>query len=136
MPPRETGKQRAIRIPLQYYTRPDRMQGWKVKLTFVALGISVAWWASGFFSSDGRFRYSRGPVAAVHAMWETECEACHDPDLRVAIGDSWVGDVTGMHWDDGRCQTCHEGPEHFANQTLANQSKNDTPSCAGCSSRI
>lgn len=127
MAPRETGKQRAIRIPLQYYTRPDRLQSWKIRLTVVALVLSVVWWASGFFIPDARFRYSRGPLASVHAMWETDCEACHDPDLRVAIGDSWLSDITGMSWDDAQCRACHAGPKHHENE-----SEEDTPSCAGC----
>jgi len=66
------------RIPLDYFRREDTVRRWKVILTVAASVGALAWWLSGFLRSDnGRLRYSRGPVASVHAMWDADCNACH-----------------------------------------------------------
>jgi hypothetical protein len=129
---RETGKQRAIRIPLDYFKRPDAMSRWKLRLTALALVLALGWWASGFVTSDdGRLRYSRGPVAAVHATWEANCEACHVPFAPIH-GASWSTSLmrrVGMSSPESnsRCEHCHAGPTHHANQK-----KSDTPTCGWC----
>ena len=127
MAAKETGKQRAIRVPLQYYTTPDWVQRYKVKLAVVALVLTAAWWSTGLVRSEGRFRYSRGPVATVHAMWETQCETCHEPFTPIGDRD-WFADISGWTWDsDAKCKVCHAGPEHSSRE-----SKDDMPSCAAC----
>src|SRR5207248_9653356 len=64
---RETGKQRAVRIPLDYFKQADALTRWKLRFTALALVLALGWWAIGFVMTDeGRLRYSRGPVAAVH----------------------------------------------------------------------
>jgi hypothetical protein len=126
--PRETGKQRAVRIPLDYFKHADGLTRWKLTLTALALLLALGWWASGFVTShEGRLRYSRGPLTAAHATWEANCETCHAP----------FSPINGVHWstpllgksaeDNSRCQNCHAGPAHHANQK-----KSDTPSCGGC----
>src|SRR4051794_32219818 len=80
MPPQETGKQRAGRIPLDYFRTPDRLGKWKRWLGVLALLAAVAWPASAFLRGDrAELDYSRGPVAAVHATWDANCNACHVP---------------------------------------------------------
>src|SRR3954451_16887790 len=75
---RETGRQRATRIPLDYFKRPDALTRWKGWLSLLALLVAGGWAVSGLVRSDqGRLSYSRGPVAAVHAAWDSDCAACH-----------------------------------------------------------
>src|SRR5947209_6574635 len=110
-PPQETGKQRASRIPLDYFKRSNYVERWKLWLTGRALVLAVGWWASGWVSSDqGRMRYSRGPVADVHATWETECTVCHTPFKPIdASPKNWATTFLGQSTAQ-RCETCHAAP--------------------------
>jgi hypothetical protein len=129
MAPQETGKQRAARIPLDYYKKPDnlqRLKGWLTDIAFVALVwliVGVVW------QSRGQSLYSRGPVAAVHAAWEDNCNACHTP-FQPLSGESFLLNlrpIDDRHASEYKCQSCHAGPEHHASQRLA-----DIETCAGC----
>jgi hypothetical protein len=118
VPPQETGKQRASRIRLDYYKRPNFLERWKNWLAAAALVVPIVWLGTGLLRSDsGRLAYSPGPVAAVHATWENNCTACHTPFTPIA-GTTWATSLLGQgHTSDQRCQTCHAGPPHHRNQT-------------------
>ncbi len=121
---RETGKQKAARIPLDYYKRPDRLERWKNVLALAALVIAAGWAASSFVRGpDGQKVFSRGPVAKVHAMWDDKCTACHVPFR--PIRDDTAGQLLGVASMSTRCQSCHAGPIH-------NHKQKTTPSCASC----
>jgi hypothetical protein len=138
--PRETGKKRAVRIPLDYYLHADALTRWKVYLSALALVLALGWWASGFVTSDdGRFhlsaddqrllRYSRGPVTAVHATWEANCDVCHTP-FKPIRGRHWAsGSVGNTHGTGGNalCEGCHAGPPHSGKQR-----SEKVASCAEC----
>ena len=81
MAPKITGKQRAVRIPLDYYKHRDPLTRWKLALALLAPALALGWWFGGDAWSRGQagLRASHGPVAAVHATWEQQCEACHVP---------------------------------------------------------
>src|SRR5262245_26128652 len=108
MPTPETGKERAGRVPLDYYKRPDRLERWKLGLGGAALAVVVVWLAGGLLARDGgRLRWSRGPVADVHATWDATCEACHVPFTPMQ-GDTWITHRLGIgSVSDDRCRTCH-----------------------------
>jgi hypothetical protein len=128
MATQETGKQRASRIPLDYFKHGDAISRTKLGVTAVVLVLVVAWMAAGFLRSDaGNRRFSRGPVAAVHAAWDGECAACHTPFTPLSADN--VLNVLGrnVHTGDANCKTCHAGPEHHATQKAES-----TPSCAAC----
>jgi hypothetical protein len=133
MPPPETGKQRATRIPLDYFKRLNSLEKGKLWLALVALLAAAGWWASGFLRGDnGKLRYSRGPVASVHAAWDAKCEACH-VDFSPMSGQNVLTSLGGRpagHGSaaDARCETCHAGPPHHLKQQLPDK----TPSCGGC----
>lgn len=121
-----TGKQRAARIPLDYFRHRNPMESWKRWLAIAAAVLVVGWFVLGLrldaqgrgirFSSLGRMRASRGPVARVHAAWETNCEACHAPFSPIS-GDSFLhGSADQASASDQRCQRCHLGPPHHENQ--------------------
>jgi hypothetical protein len=116
MPARETGKQRAIRIPLDYYRHPDRLERWKLRLGILALAAAVAWPVLSLLPVGGVERsYSRGPVAAVHTTWKAECTACHTPFAPIR-GDGWATGLGASNAGSEKCTTCHAGPPHHATQ--------------------
>ncbi|MBY0524357.1 MAG: hypothetical protein K2R98_13205 [Gemmataceae bacterium] len=122
----ETGKQRASRIPLDYFKKPDAIQRWKLRLTVLALVVAVGWWLSGLVRSDrGNLMYSRGQVATVHAAWNAECNACHEP-FRPIGGNAGVSKLFG-HASDQKCETCHAGPPHSSRQIAS-----EVQGCASC----
>jgi hypothetical protein len=125
MPPQEAGKPQPARIPLNYFTQGDPLRRWKVILTIAAALAAAAWWLSGFLQSDGgRLRYSRGPVAAVHAMWDEDCGRCHT-SFHPIRSDAWSAVFLDSAANDPKCMTCHSGPKHHETQA-------DTPACAVC----
>ncbi len=135
---RQTGKQRASRIPLDYFKTPDRLMRAKLSLTFLALIAALGWWASGLRpggrgllaeSDSARMRYSHGPVAAVHASWDARCEACH-VDFHPISDDSWTKAVGGStKGADLKCLDCHQVEIHHQAQQANDPSD---VSCAGC----
>lgn len=134
MESKTTGKQRAVRIPLDYYKHRDALSRWKLGLAFLAPLLALAWWFGGDAWSSGQsgLRASHGPVAAVHATWEHQCEACHVPFQPVGP-ETWpapyLKKYIGVPFvnSDAKCQTCHEGPPHHASQIAGK-----VPSCASC----
>src|SRR5438552_3519931 len=127
-PPQETGKQRASRIPLDYFKRSNLVERWKLWLTGLALVLTLAWWASGWVSrSQGQTRYSRGPVAAVHAAWESDCTVCHTAFQPIDAKSWGTLFLRKAHDTTESCQNCHAGPAHHLNEKAEL-----TPSCAGC----
>jgi len=126
-PSPETGKQRASRIPLDYFKHSNRLDRGKLLLALLAAvvagGVSLSLW-----SADGRQRWhAPGPVAAVHAAWENDCNACHIPFAPIR-DDAWMA-ATGAarHAADERCAACHRGPVHHATESTA-----DVRSCSAC----
>jgi hypothetical protein len=126
MAAQETGKQRAARMPLDYYKRPTRLERWKERLGALALLVTVAWLVGGLLRKDqGELRYSRGPVAHVHQTWEANCTACHEPFVPIQ-SDHWATTYVSAGREEGhRCQSCHAGPPHHAGEK-------SPPSCASC----
>jgi hypothetical protein len=126
---RETGKQRKSRIPPDYFKRADWLTTWKLWLSLAAVVLTVGWWGTGWLSSGeiGRLRYSRGPLANVHAMWDAKCSACHQPVTPID-SKSWLASYFGeTQASDHKCKTCHAGPKHHQSEIAA-----DVPSCARC----
>ena len=119
MPPPQTGRQRAARIPLDYYKHPTRLdwgRGWWA-LGLAAL-VALGWWATGWlWAGQGQAYYSRGPVAAVHASWDSDCTACHTPFTPVG-GEAWAKNfVAHAHEMNQKCEACHAGPPHHLGAT-------------------
>ena len=122
MPTRETGKQRAIRIPLDYYKQRSPLDRWKLWLAAAALVVSLGWWASAYaFPSKGNTKYSHGPVIWAHAAWEAKCEACHLPFSPINGNDWAAAYMVGGHAraSEFLCKACHGAPEHHANENPA-----------------
>jgi len=121
----QAGKQRAVRIPLDYYKRATPLERWKDWLGLLALLVAGGWLAGGLLLGDGGdLRYSRGPLAQVHQTWEANCAACHEPFVPIQKN-HWASTGQGRAQADEKCQACHAGPRHQTNEK-------SPPSCAEC----
>lgn len=143
-PVKKTGKVDAARIPLDYHRHKDSVTGFKNWMTLVAfivttgLLLTTVNWAAlatsdeeehGFvLSSTGQKLANHGPLTNVHATLEQNCDACHvsfmpikDENVLTAV------DASMMDLSNERCNTCHIGGPHHANQK-----PNTDPSCSSC----
>src|SRR5262245_44328136 len=119
----ESAKQRARRIPLDYYQRLTDLDAAKWLLaTLASLGVGgyVLWTLSGWLiGTQGSARqFSPGPVASSHAAWDAQCAACHvtGSNLRhdargISLVSSLLGGPGEFDHDriDASCQSCHSG---------------------------
>src|SRR5262245_1355514 len=100
----QVGKQRAVRIPLDYYKRATPLERWKDWLGLLALLVAGGWLAGGLLLGDGGdLRYSRGPLAQVHQTWEANCAACHEPFVPIQKN-HWASTGQGRAQADEKCQ--------------------------------
>jgi predicted CXXCH cytochrome family protein len=128
MAPQETGKQRAGRIPLDYYKRPDNLGRRKLRLTLVAFALSALCLLGGLLLSNESQRfYTRGPVASVHATWDQNCNVCHTAFEPLSADNVWRSVGFTHKVADTNCQSCHLGPDHTNNQMAA-----EVQSCSAC----
>ena len=128
MAAKETGKQRAARIPLDYYNHPSRLERWKDWLGLVAVLVSGGWLATGLLCQDGDRRYSRGPVANVHQTWDANCAACHEAFVPIQSDHwaaNWMPSWFASTRKDHQCTSCHSGAIHHRNEST-------TLSCVAC----
>jgi hypothetical protein len=128
MPAQETGKFRAARIPLDYYKKPDLLGRWNRRLLVLAILVALGATALGLLRADrGSGLVSRGPVAAVHATWDNNCDACHAP-FRPVSGEAWLGHTLDpSHASSEKCTACHAGSPHHASVKAG-----DEADCAAC----
>jgi hypothetical protein len=119
---RELSKDRSPRFSLNYHKTPNRIVRWRGYLIGLATLGAVGWLASAYALPEGGVeRYSRGPVANVHAAWDQKCKACHDPFQPINSNTWFQETLFGKSTDwkreaSDRCETCHAGPAHAANQ--------------------
>lgn len=67
----------------------------------------------------GEERYTPGPLAGVHATWDSRCASCHTTAEPLS-GQNWAGKLWHLtHVADAQCQSCHAGPAHHANEKPA-----------------
>ncbi len=123
-PLEETGKRKASRIPLDYHKRPDLLARGRFWLVWLAL-LAAGGWAV-FATLRPAASFSPGPVAVVHATWESDCAACHEPVIpSFANVQNLFGKPDSVA--DSRCQACHRGPPHYAAQK-----PNELGHCSSC----
>lgn len=120
MPPPETGKQRAQRMPLDYYKKSNRVERIRDRLGFLAVLVVGGWLAyQAATSRQPSFGASRGHVAAVHQAWNDDCTVCHVP-FQATSSHSFVPAplvAPVAITSPSKCQACHQGPEHHVNQS-------------------
>ena len=106
---RETGKQRASGIPLDYFRHRNPFDRGKLILAGIAAVGAIGWLAVGSLSGQKMETwFSPGPVSAAHAMWENDCQKCHvsfTPIGGDAAAAAFVGDKAAI---DANCRSCHQ----------------------------
>jgi hypothetical protein len=122
----ETGKQRQTRIELAYYKQPDAIARWRARLILLALAVAGLWfalapnWDAGQASRVRLFEWNRlaspGPLARVHATWESSCETCHVPFQPMNDSHRTPFARADTSVSNQKCQRCHSGPTHHASQ--------------------
>src|SRR5260221_583335 len=116
----ETGKQRSLRVPLDHYRQPNRLVRGKYWLTAVACVVALAYVAWLLLpTAASQQQISPGPLAAVHASWNSDCAACHrdfQPLRSDAVSFIGLPRTGGDHRQvlDGACIKCHNTPVHHA----------------------
>ena len=109
-----TTKKLAQRIDLNYFKRPTPLKRAKLWLSLALPLIALIWIGWHFAARDFRV-YSGGRLSEPHAVFETQCAACH-----VQQAGSFSAKA-----ENSACLACHDGPIHHAEQTK-------TLNCAEC----
>lgn len=119
-----TSREQAARIDRGYFKRVNSLQRARRWLVFGGIALAVAWCAWG--AIDVPAHHSPGPVAAFHATWEHDCEACHVPFSPIKPG-TWLTTLETRREADAKCEKCHTGPAHHLLEIAA-----EVGSCASC----
>lgn len=114
MPRTRTTKKLAQRIDLNYFKRPTPLKRAKLWLSLLVPLIALVWIAYHIANHDSRV-YSSGRLSEPHAVFETQCAACHVQQ---------AGNFSAKA-ENSACLACHDGPIHHAEETR-------TPNCAEC----
>ena len=109
-----TTKKLAQRIDLNYFKRPTPLKRAKLWLALLLPVIALVWIAGHFIARDSRV-YSSGRLSNPHAVFETQCAACHVQQAGAYSAKA----------ENSACLACHDGPIHHAEQTRM-------PNCAEC----
>lgn len=135
MPPRETGKQRAERIPPDYFRGGNRLDRGRVILAAIAAAAAMGWWGIGVVANRRSDLWaSPGRVAAAHAAIETNCTACH-VEFAPIRHDAWAKLwSTDRHAADENCRKCHHDLSHDKVNRLGHHltTNADSLSCSTC----
>jgi len=106
-------KQRAQRIDLNYFKKSFPIPHWRRLLTIGLAAAAGLWVIFSAVAGGGRI-YNSGPIASGHAVFASNCAACHASDA-----------VFGKAVTENACLACHDGPIHQAQQTFK-------PACDSC----
>jgi hypothetical protein len=119
-----TSREHVSRINRAYFKERSGFQATRRWLILVAVAIGVGWCAWG--AIDVPRHYAPGPVAAVHAKWEKDCEACHVP-LSPIKDNTWLTTAATRREVEAKCEACHRAAAHHPLQVSA-----EVGSCASC----
>src|SRR5262245_36487971 len=116
----ESAKQRSLRVPLDYYRRPDALVRMKWWLAALVAGLSALY--VGWLFADvraGQSHVSPGPVSGAHAAWNDDCQVCHQSSqpLRsdaVSLTRLISGQAAHRESLDAACLKCHNVAVHHA----------------------
>ena len=122
--PRQTSRGQVSRIDRGYLERPNHLLIARRWLVAACLAAGAGWAAWGAF--DQPLHHAPGPVTAVHAKWEQDCQACHVPFAPIK-DDTWLSTAATRHEMDAKCESCHRGASHHPLQVSA-----EVGSCASC----
>jgi predicted CXXCH cytochrome family protein len=128
MIPPVTGRQRASRIPLDYFKTPSLWERRKWIATVIVAVAAAAWWTGGILlGRQNAALHSPGGLASVHHTWESNCAACHEDFQPIRDDTVAIAWGSGTPQSDRKCQTCHQGAEHHAVKKGSIE-----PACSSC----
>ncbi len=121
-----TGKDKAARVPLDYFRQPRKGRRYAA---LAAFGIAIVALVVSLASGSWRSLASPGKLNMVHAAWENDCQVCHRPltptssrnGLQKLLG---AGGKVG----DELCIHCHAGTAHHPQHVI----QDEVPHCADC----
>jgi hypothetical protein len=139
---KESSKQRALRIVLDYHRHGDALVRskfvWSIVASIVAF-VYLGWLVFGGVAA--RNQLSPGKLAAVHSSLNSRCAECHE-DFTPLSGDSAGSQgllsllsfnsqaAHTFHANKASCAKCHQS--QAANPHHSNQLAADVASCAAC----
>ena len=129
----------AQRIDLSYPTQPSPMRTLRRVLVIVCALAAAAWGGYALVAKSERI-YNPGPVAAVHASFESDCWRCHDGGRPAATAAVAGGASGGWKFSkgvsDAACLKCHDGAIHADRQISLVSLKDGKPvmssDCSAC----
>jgi len=124
---RPTSRGQVSRIDRDYYRRPSLLQRARRWVVVAGLAAGVAWVAWG--AIDPPRHHSPGPVAAVHARWERDCQACHEP-FQPITDDTFLSTAATRDRADAKCEVCHADVAARPHHPL--QNFHEVGSCGSC----
>ncbi len=110
-----SSKQIADRIEPGYYRHMHPMRLIRFGLSLGLSLVALAWVGQAYVRGDETI-YANGPVAAAHALFETECRRCHEGQFQGA--------------EDAFCRACHATPAHVDLDDVSDGPAE--PACAVC----
>ena len=124
--PTSRGRARPIR-DRNYFKEPTPVSARTRNVSLILGGIGAVAVVVAFWPSAAARVGSPGSVSSAHATWEHRCDACHVSWRPISGGRpsaGWLGRPLRSHAN--RCETCHTGTPHFADQAP------ETNDCASC----
>lgn len=123
---RPSTREQASRIERDYYHRTSPLAGTRRWLVLTALFAGVGWCA--WAAVDARRHVSPGPLTAVHATWDHDCNACHAPFTPI-VDATFLSGEQSRAAGDAKCLPCHRVAGHHAREIAA-----EVGSCGSCHS--
>ncbi|MFN0019682.1 MAG: cytochrome c3 family protein [Pirellulaceae bacterium] len=137
--PRDSAKQRALRIPLAYHRASGSLRAWKLALTLACCltgGVYFAWVLAG--GRPAATQVSPGILAKDHARWDSDCKACHVPFVpqrpdaggtrTLSLSLTASSSKEAHQKADAKCSECHKSAGIHNNTQIAAE----VESCASC----
>jgi hypothetical protein len=130
--PRSPSRDRADRFDGNrgYFRRPEALRRAKSALAVAALVLTGVWVVADVVDpARTAYSHAHGPLANPHAVWESDCAACHRPHSVSEVG---LGSIFHARdrWHDLTCEKCHAGPAHNAN--VADTARDFHARCSNC----
>ena len=117
---RETGKQRAQRIQIDYYRHGGGLQRLRGACVWVATAVAGLYAGYVVLFSGGGSHTSTGPLSDAHASIESDCSSCHEgftpiDSQAVKIDLSFVGisAAKSIAHMETTCRSCHPVNHHY-----------------------
>src|SRR5262245_48917200 len=82
-------------------------------LAAAALALAGVWLGTALFLRGDQTPSSPGELAHVHAVWDSDCAACHRPHPWGKTDTAWSD--TNQRWRDFTCDNCHGDAAHHEN---------------------